>query len=388
MQFTPTELTAGELDLQQEVRDFLAAELPPGSHEPCLGMAARHDRGFSARMAARGWVGMALPSEWGGSDRTAVERFVVVEEMLRWGAPVGHHWVADRQTGNVILKFGTDEQRRRFLPAICRGELGFSIGMSEPDSGSDLASVSTRAERADGGWLVNGTKIWTSNAHLNDWFICLLRTAPVVDDNKHAGLSQFLVDLSSPGLSISPIPFLDGTHHFNEVTFDDVFVPDADVVGEPGMGWRQNTTEMAYERGGPDRWLSPFSTVEQLMRECAAPALAGTPLADAAASLFGELAARWWAVRNLSLSVARLIDEGRAPSVESALVKELGTRFEQEVVEAMVTLVDMECSPDSASLFERMLAQCVVTFPGNTIRGGTIEILRSVAAKGLRGLSA
>ncbi|MCY4516586.1 MAG: acyl-CoA dehydrogenase family protein [Acidimicrobiaceae bacterium] len=381
MRFTPTELTGPELELQAEVREFLAAELPPGSHEPCLGMAADHDREFSAKMAARGWVGMALPSRWGGSDRTAVQRFIVVEEMLRWGAPVGHHWVADRQTGNVILKFGTDEQRERFLAPICRGELGFSIGMSEPDSGSDLASVSTRAERADDGWIVNGTKIWTSNAHMNDWFICLLRTAPMEDGNKHAGLSQFLIDLSSPGLEISPIPFLDGSHHFNEVTFHDVFVPDTNVVGQPGMGWHQNTTEMAYERGGPDRWLSPFSTVEQLLREAA-----GTPMQDTVSDLFGELAARWWGIRNLSLSVARLIDEGEAPSVESALVKEMGTRYEQEVVEKLVQLIDEEYSPESESLFERLLAQCVVTFPGNTIRGGTIEILRSVASKGLQGL--
>ena len=383
MRFTPTELTGPELDLQAEVREFLAAELPPGAHEPCLGMAADHDREFSSKMAARGWVGMALPSRWGGSDRTAVQRFIVVEEMLRWGAPVGHHWVADRQTGNVILKFGSDEQRERFLPPICRGELGFSIGMSEPDSGSDLASVSTRAERADDGWVVNGTKIWTSNAHMNDWFICLLRTAPMEDGNKHAGLSQFLIDLNSPGLEISPIPFLDGSHHFNEVTFHDVFVPDSNVVGQPGMGWHQNTTEMAYERGGPDRWLSPFSTVEQLLREAA-----GTPMADAVSDLFGELAARWWGIRNLSLSVARLIDEGEAPSVESALVKEMGTRYEQEVVEKLVQLIDEEYSPESESLFERLLAQCVVTFPGNTIRGGTIEILRSVASKGLQGLPA
>ena len=381
MRFTPTELTGPELELQAEVREFLAAELPPGSHEPCLGMAADHDREFSSKMAARGWVGMALPSRWGGSDRTAVQRFIVVEEMLRWGAPVGHHWVADRQTGNVILKFGTDEQRERFLAPICRGELGFSIGMSEPDSGSDLASVSTRAERADDGWIVNGTKIWTSNAHMNDWFICLLRTAPMEDGNKHAGLSQFLIDLSSPGLEISPIPFLDGSHHFNEVTFHDVFVPDTNVVGQPGMGWHQNTTEMAYERGGPDRWLSPFSTVEQLLREAA-----GTPMQDTVSDLFGELAARWWGIRNLSLSVARLIDEGEAPSVESALVKEMGTRYEQEVVEKLVQLIDEEYSPESESLFERLLAQCVVTFPGNTIRGGTIEILRSVASKGLQGL--
>jgi alkylation response protein AidB-like acyl-CoA dehydrogenase len=301
--------------------------------------------------------------------------------MLRWGAPVGHHWVADRQTGSVILKFGTDEQRKRFLPAICRGELGFSIGMSEPDSGSDLASVSTRAERATDGWLINGTKIWTSGAHENDWFVCLLRTSAMEDGNKHAGLSQLLIDLQSDGLEISPIPFLDGSHHFNEVTFNDVFVPDENVVGDVGMGWHQNTTEMAYERGGPDRWLSPFSTIEQLLREAK-----DTPLEQSVQSLFGELIARYWGIRNLSLSVARLIDSGEAPSIESSLVKEMGTRFEQEVIEKLVQLIELEYSPDSHSLFERMLSQCIVTFPGNTIRGGTIEILRSVAAKGLQGL--
>ena len=381
MRFTPTELNDDELALQAEVRQFLATELPVGSHEPCLGMAAHKDKPFSKKMAERGWVGMALPEAWGGSARTAVHRFIVVEEMLRWGAPVGYHWVADRQTGNIINKFGNDEQRARFLPTICKGEMGFSIGMSEPDSGSDLASVSTRAERADDGWLVNGTKIWTSGAHENDWFICLLRTSPMEEGNKHAGLSQVLIDLQPPGLEISPIPFLDGSHHFNEVTFHDVFVPDENVVGDVGMGWHQNTTEMAYERGGPDRWLSPFSTIEQLLREAV-----GTPLEEQVRDLFGELIARWWGIRNLSLSVARLIDAGEAPSVESALVKEMGTRFELEVIEKLVQLIDNEYSPDSQSLFERMLAQCVVTFPGNTIRGGTIEILRSVASKGLQGL--
>jgi len=381
MRFNPTELSTSELALQTEVRQFLKTELAPGTHEPCLGMAARMDKPFSMKMAERGWVGMALPKAWGGSDRTAVDRFIVVEEMLRWGAPVGHHWVADRQTGSVILKFGTDEQRKRFLPAICRGELGFSIGMSEPDSGSDLASVSTKAERATGGWLINGTKIWTSGAHENDWFVCLLRTSSMEDGNKHAGLSQLLIDLQSDGLEISPIPFLDGSHHFNEVTFNDVFVPDENVVGDVGMGWHQNTTEMAYERGGPDRWLSPFSTIEQLLREAK-----DTPLEQSVQSLFGELIARYWGIRNLSLSVARLIDSGEAPTIESSLVKEMGTRFEQEVIEKLVQLIELEYSPDSHSLFERMLSQCIVTFPGNTIRGGTIEILRSVAAKGLQGL--
>jgi alkylation response protein AidB-like acyl-CoA dehydrogenase len=379
MRFAATELSAPERRLQHEVRELLAAELPAGSFQRGLGMAADRDLELSRKLAARGWVGMALPERYGGHDRSAVDRFIVAEELLRWGAPVGHHWVADRQTGAIINRFGTEEQRQRFLPPICRGELSFSIGMSEPDSGSDLASVSTRATRTEGGWLLNGTKVWTSNAHRNDWFVVLCRTAAMTDGNKHQGLSQLLVDLRSPGLEINGIPFLDGSHHFNEVVLRDVFVGDDLVLGELGMGWAQNTSELAYERGGPDRWLSTYSVVEELVR-----LHAGTSLEPGAAELLGWATARFWGLRNLSLSVARMIDAGQAPSVESALVKELGTRFEQDVLQRVVDLVDLEPSPASGSRFERLLAAAVLTGPSFTIRGGTIEILRSVAAKGLR----
>lgn len=379
MNFAPTELTEEELALQAEVRQFLADELPPGSYPRALGMGAGNDEDFSKKLAARGWVGMALPTRYGGHDRSAVDRFIVVEELLSHGAPIGYHWVADRQTGSIINRFGTEEQRERFLPAICRGELGFSIGMSEPDSGSDLASVSTRATRGHGGWILNGTKVWTSGAHENDWFVVLCRTAPLEDGNKHQGLSQVLVDLQSPGLTINGIPFLDGSPGFNEVVMDDVFVPDELVLGELGMGWAQNTSELAYERGGPDRWLSTFGIVEEFLR-----LNESTPLGDRAAEMVGWATARWWGLRNLSLSVARLIDDGKAPSVESALVKEMGTRFEQDVLQKVVDLVDLEPSPEAATLFERLVVGAIQTGPSFTIRGGTIEILRSVASKGLR----
>jgi alkylation response protein AidB-like acyl-CoA dehydrogenase len=341
-------------------------------------MGASKDPAFSKLLAAKGWVGMALPKRWGGGDRGAVDRFVVVEELLRWGAPVGHHWVAERQTGPVINRFGTEAQKERFLPAICRGELSFSIGMSEPDAGSDLASVATRATRAQDGWLLNGTKIWTSGAHENDWFVVLCRTSE--EDDRHRGLSQLIVDLHSDGLEINPIKFLDGTAHFNEVVLTDVFVPDDLVLGEVGHAWTQNTSELAYERGGPDRWLSSFLLVVQWLREHA-----DTAAGERGALLLGDVTARWWGLRQLSLSVARKIDRGEAPAVESALVKEMGTRFEQDVIERVLQLVDLEPSPASASLFERLLSSAVLTGPSFTIRGGTIEILRSVASKGLQG---
>jgi alkylation response protein AidB-like acyl-CoA dehydrogenase len=378
MLFEVTDLEEGELALQREVREFLAAELPRGTFRPGLGMGAPRDRAFSAKLASRGWIGMALPGRHGGHDRSAVERFVVTEELLRWGAPVGHHWVADRQTGPVINRFGTEEQKQRFLPGICRGELSFAIGMSEPGAGSDLAAVRTRATRVDGGWTVTGTKVWTSGAHASDWFIVLCRTGD--DEDRHKGLSQLIVDLRSDGLTIRPIPFLDGHSEFNEVSLEDVFVPDELVLGAIGQGWAQNTSELAYERGGPERWLSTYLLVEELVRE------RGDALGDRGLLLLGDAVARWWGLRRLSLSVARTIDRGEAPAVQSALVKEVGTRFEQDLLAAIQELVDVEPLVDADSLFERLLVAAVLTGPSFTIRGGTNEILRSVAARRLGAL--
>jgi alkylation response protein AidB-like acyl-CoA dehydrogenase len=375
LRFAPSELNDAELELQAEARSFLAAELPRGSFDPGLGMAAARDQAFSRLLGARGWLGMALPRRYGGAERGVVERFIVVEELLRWGAPVRYHWVADRQTGPLILRYGSESQRERFLPAICRGEVSFSIGMSEPEAGSDLAAVQTRAERADGGWRVSGTKLWTGGAHENDWFVVLCRTSD--EDDRHRGLTQMIVDLHAPGLTVRPIAYLDGAEFFNEVVLEEVFVPDELVLGDVGGGWAQNTSELALERAGPERWLSTYLVVEQYLREHRTIDLR----AEAA---LGEAVAGWWAIRMLSLSVARLLDAGEAPAAESALVKELGTRFEQDVLDAVWRLVPDDPDPAAESLFERLLASAILGAPSFTIRGGTNEILRSVAARALR----
>jgi 3-oxocholest-4-en-26-oyl-CoA dehydrogenase alpha subunit len=375
--FKLVQLSAAEQELQREVRAFLEAELPRGSFEPGRGMDSASNKEFSRALARRGWVGMALPKRYGGHERSAVERFLVVEELLRWGAPLHHHWTADRQSGQVILRFGTEEQRQRFLPAICAGELAFAIGLSEADAGSDLAGIKTRATRVDGGWFVNGTKIWTTNAHNSDWMIALCRTSDAED--RHHGLSQLLIDLRGPGVSISPIPFLDGGHHFNQVVLDDVFVPDDLLVGEEGRGWQQTGNELSYERAGPERLLSSWLLVEEFLR-----AQAGTELAERAAAVLGWAVARFWGIRQLSLAVARMIDEGGAPAAESALVKEMATRFEQDVIQAVSELVDDAPSRASEDLLSRLLATSILAGPSYTIRGGTNEVLIGVAAKGLR----
>jgi hypothetical protein len=371
-----TELTEQERDLQAQVRAFCEEHLPRGSFEPGLGMSSGQSRDLSRELGKRGWLGMALPQEYGGSDRSTVDRLVVVEELLRRGAPLEHHWTADRQSGVMINRSGTQEQKQRFLPSIAAGELCFCIGMSEPDSGSDLASVKSRAIPVDGGWLLNGTKIWTSNAHFADWMICLCRTHDA--DNPHQGLSQLLIDMRSPGITINPIPLLDGTADFAEVVFEDVFVPEDLLLGEPGNGWTQVTSELSFERAGPERWITPVIIVENFLRENA------DSLSPAAVDFLGHTIARWWGLRQISLAAARMIDEGLAPALQAAIGKDMGTEFEQEVITALQQLIDIEPSLVSRSPFSRLLARAVLVAPSWPIRGGTNEVLKGIIAKGLR----
>ncbi len=373
MRLNPTELTAAEQALREEVRAFLTARLPPGSYQPGLGMGGDVDPQFSRDLGAQGWLGMTLPTEYGGGGRSAVDRLIVVEELLAAGAPVGWHWVADRQSGPNIAANGTEEQKRWFLPRIARGELCFAIGMSEPDSGSDLASVRTRATPADGGWLVNGRKIWTTAAYAATHILALFRTS----GDRYGGLTQFIVDTKSDGLTISRIPFIDGTQEFCEVVFEDVFVPDTMRLGAAGAGWGQNTAELVLERGGVDRWMSLMPVLEHWAATISGR-VPGWALAD-----LGSVTARCWAFHGMSLAIARMVDEGQSPMVEAALAKEMATRFEQECVEIVTRHYGRTPQLTSPDPFESLLARAILTGPSWTIRGGTTEILRTIIAKGL-----
>ena len=334
------------------------------------------DPEFSKKLGARGWIGLTWPKRYGGQERSFLERYVLLEELLAAGAPAGAHWVAERQSGPLLLRFGTEAQRERFLPAIVRGESYFAIGMSEPDSGSDLASIRTRAMRKDGGYVVNGTKVWTSNAHRSQHAIALFRTA-VVPDKKHEGLSQFLVDLRSPGVTIRPIIDLAGSHHFNEVVFQDVFVPEDMRVGGEGDGWKQVTTELAFERSGPERYLSSIALILALIDHV------GAEPDPRAAEAVGRLTAQLMTLRQMSLSVAGMLQAGQNPNLEAAVVKDVGTTFEQSVPEVVHALMDLEPTIDSGSDLQQTLGYLVQRAPSFSLRGGTREVLRGIIARGL-----
>src|SRR5690349_9794885 len=380
-------LPAGAAELRSEVREFLAAERAAGRFIPaCDAWLSGWDESFSRRLAERGWIGMTIPPEYGGHGRSALERYIVVEELLAAGAPVAAHWISDRQVGPNLLRYGSESLKRRYLPAIAQGTCYFAIGMSEPDAGSDLAAVRTTGTRVDGGWTVSGTKIWTSGAHRAHALIALLRTGPPDGRQRHVGLSRLLIELGQPGVTIRPIISMTGEHHFNEVVFDGVFVPDEQVVGTIGEGWAQVTSELAYERSGPERLLSTFVLLDTLVGEPAAPSGSGdsgTGAADAGA--VGRVVSRLWACRQMSLAVAGALAAGEAPEIAAALVKDVGTRLESEVIEVarmLTATLGVEPDPEGAGI-AGLLAQAVRHAPGVTLRGGTSEILRGIVARGL-----
>jgi alkylation response protein AidB-like acyl-CoA dehydrogenase len=362
-------------ELRIEVRDFLRTELAGHSAlqraESWNGWSAE----FSARMGQRGWIGMTWPTRYGGPARSALERYVVLEEMLAHGAPVSAHWIADRQSGPLLLRSGTERQRLEILPRIARGECFVCIGLSEPDVGSDLASVRTRAVAVDGGYRINGAKLWTTNAHRSHYMILFCRTGETGE--RHQGTSQFLLDMKTPGIEVRPVAALTGEHHFNEVVFKDVFVAADCVIGTIGEGWQQVTSELAHERSGPERFLSSFTLLVELVR-----ALGDSP-SDHATATIGRLAAHIVALRRMSRSVAGMLQAGSDPMLQAAIVKDLGALLEQEIPEIARLLVDAEPTSPTATNFSAVLAYTALHAPSFSLRGGTREILRGIIARGL-----
>ncbi len=372
LQFDRVNLDAQTEKLRAEVRAFLA-DNKAHLTQPNSDFVTGHDPAFSQKLGERGWIGMTWPKEYGGGERSFFERYVVTEEILAAGAPVSAHWIADRQSGPLLLRYGTHAQRQTYLPQIAGGQAFFSIGMSEPDTGSDLASVRTTAIREGDAYRVNGTKIWTTDAHRNHFIICLVRTEAAAE-NRHAGLSQIIIDLKNDGAQIRPIANMAGGEDFNEVVFEDVVIPADRVVGEPGNGWEQVTSELAYERSGPERFLSSFRVFVELIRAC------GDDPAPHQAAAIGRIAAHIMTMRRMSISVAGMLEQDKDVGVEAALVKELGNNFEKVLPE-----IARLAAPERGAVqaFRKTFEETLLLSPSFTLRGGTREILRGVIARGL-----
>lgn len=336
----------------------------------------RFDDEFSRKMGAAGYIGMVWPREYGGHQRTELERFIVIEEYLASGAPVAGHWAADRQSGPLLLKYGTEAQKRDILPRIAAGECFFCIGMSEADAGSDLASVRTRCTRTAKGWVISGAKLWTSGADRCHYMILLGRTSPQTEE-RHKGLSQFLVDLKRPGITIRPIRSMSDDYEFNEVIFDDVLVPEDALLGRLDGGWQQVMGELGIERSGPERFMSSHRLIFEFAKGI-------EPESDAAShAALGRLIAGAVTLRKLSMSIAAHKEQMESLQVNAAIVKELGARFEQGAVEVVRQAVEVEPDGRAEADLDSALGITALCAPLFSLRGGTTEILRGIIAREL-----
>lgn len=365
--------------IEEKLRARQAARQGPGADRASWAVGTTrggHDPGFSRWLAAQGWVGMTIPPEYGGRGSTAAERLLITEEFLAVGAPLAAHWMAERQIAPTILRFGSEAMRQRYLPAIARGEASFSVGFSEAEAGSDLAAVQTRADPVEGGWRLNGRKLWTSDAPDNDYVEVLCRTSK--EEDRHAGLSCMIVPLAAQGVTVTPIQFLNGQCYYSEVLFEDVFVPDEDVVGEVGQGWQQVTAELAHERAGPERYMATYPFFESFVDAIRAqPAAVG----DDGDAVLGTLCAGYMGLREMALAAAEGMDRGRAPKLAAMLLKDLGTTFEQDLVEDVRLAALSRPALRDHEPFAAALTAQVMKAPLYTLGGGSTEVLRNQVGK-------
>jgi alkylation response protein AidB-like acyl-CoA dehydrogenase len=369
--------------LREEVRSFLRDDPSVGARPiPEDGWIAGFDRDFSRRLAERGWIGLTWPKRYGGGDRTYLDRLVLTEELLLAGAPVAAHWFGDRQIGPSLLAHGSDEQREALVPLIVRAEVSFCVGMSEPNAGSDLASLTTTATLDDDTFVIRGQKIWTSFAEEADYCYLVARTDP--DARTHRGISELLVPMDTPGITVQPIRDMVGEFHFGEVFFDDVRVPSRYLIGELNRGWYQIMQQLDYERSGIERLFSNYPLWRDIREIARASGKSRDPvLRERMADI--EIALR--AGRGMVYNVAAILTEGRLPSHEAAVAKTFCTTLEQRIAEVVSGILGphAQLSSDSplAPLAGRA-ARNLLYAPAYTIQGGTNNILKNVIAN--RGL--
>jgi len=369
----PFAMPPAATQLREQVRRLIATELDAGRITLQPNCWQANDPAFSRRLGQAGFVGMTLPKEYGGHERSPLERYVVLEELLAAGAPVGAHWIADRQHAPLLLRYAHESQRRRWVPGIAAGEVYGCIGLSEPGAGSDLASVRSTARRDGDQWVISGQKIWTTNAHISRFMIALVRSEP--GSERNAGLSQFIIPLDAPGVTVRPIVNLTGEHDFNEVFFDEVRLEADALVGVEGQGWTQATAELTLERSGPERYLSSHVLVTELIRHVA------NTQDPSLLRLVGRLASEVWTLRQMSLAVAGRISLGEDPALEATIVKDLGNSLEQAIPNLIQAALELDLGSDQT--LARLTGHLLQLSPSFSLRGGTREILRGIIARGL-----
>jgi len=373
---------------RRELREFLERELASQlANIPVDQWIRGISRQFSRKVAEKGWIGLTWPREYGGKGLSYLDRLIYTEEMLRYGAPVALHWMAERQIGPSLIAYGTEEQRREFLPRIMNGEVMFCIGMSEPEAGTDLASLRTRAIEDGDDFVIEGQKVWTSGAHVADYCWLVVRTDP--DVPKHKGISEIIVDLKLPGITIRPLEDLTGAHDLTEVFFDSVRVPKRYLVGTKNRGWYQIIAQLDYERSGIERLMSNYPLLHDLLAFVKEAKPSGGPSGDdpRVRQRLIQLRVEFEVGRLLCYRVAWLLSQEVIPNYEAAMAKAFCTEYEQRLANTATQVIGLYGQLVPGSKWVPLAGRAVANYlysPCYTIQGGTSETLRNIVAQ--RGL--
>ena len=382
MHFT---FTPEETAFRQELREFLKTELPPdwkGADEDGRTDDVVFERHMRRRLIEKEWLTMAWPREYGGQDASSVKSAIFAEEMMYHEAPGKDNWGIG-MLAPAIMHHGTPEQKRKYLPAIANGEMSWAQGFSEPESGSDLASLQTQAVRDGSDYLITGQKIWSSCAHLSDWMFLLARTDP--EAPKHRGITFFVVDLKTPGITMRPIINMVGDHHFNEEYFDNVRVPAENIVGELNRGWYVAMTTLNFERDGTmytAKARKPLDMLIDLVREESTNGRRPT-MTPALRHRLAERVLETEVSSLLAYRIAWMVDQGLEPQQEASISKMFSTELLLRVANTGMQALGMMGQLVEGSKWAPLrgkLRRLYLWSVSETIGGGTSEIQRNIIA--------
>lgn len=377
---------------RKEVRDFLEEELSKGTFQPsCDGWIQGYSPEFTKKVAKRGWIGLTWPKEYGGKGRSNTDRLILTEEMLRYGAPAACHWFADRQIGRAILAYGTEEQKQELLPKILRGEAYIGLGMSEPEAGSDLASLKTRAVEDGDYYVIDGQKMWTSCARFMTHVYLVARTDP--DAPKHRGISEFVINASLPGITIRPTIDITGSEAWGEVFYDNVRVHRKYLIGEKNRGFYQILNQLDYERAGLERLMGNYPLFDAIVQFTKETRQDGKPLCEdtLVRQKLAKLQVEFEIGRLLTYRVVLVMDEGRAPNVEAAMAKAYCTSFEQRLASVATETLGLYGQLLAESKWAPLLGMAPHSYLGSkgySLQAGTTEVLKNIVATRGLGLPA
>jgi alkylation response protein AidB-like acyl-CoA dehydrogenase len=387
MRFT---FTKEQDEFRQEIRDFLKAELEAGAFSVDIAeLVGEPSQEFSRKLAQKGWIGLTWPKQYGGQGRSYVEKLILIEELMKVKAPIGYHFLADRQVGPALTSFGSDWQKEFFLPSIVRADEGmqFCLLFSEPNAGSDLAAVSAKAVRDGDYYIINGQKVWTTGGHLADYGWLLARTNLDSSVRGHLSCSEFILDMKSPGVTVRPLINMAGTHSFNKVFLDDVKIHKKYLVGQENEGFKQIMAQMDYERAGIERLMQNYPLYEHLISYVKKMDKDSRGFYSWVRDQVAQLEIEYNIGRLLCYYTAWVVDQGKKPTSQAALTKAFCTQYEQrlnDVATKVMGPISQIRQGVKWSPFGGDLASCYLWAPSYTLQGGSVEVLKNIVA--LRGL--